>query len=441
MASRKCAAVVVGAGPGGVAVVGNLLERQLGTITWVDPSFEAGRVNRKYREVPSNTKVALFQAYATAVQPFKTVIDNTPTPNAFSTMAKLDQEKTCHLHYAADMIRGLTDGLMKMDQVHACRGFVTAASLSEKVNTHPTQRTPRRSDPKASLPRATGSIHLRVARRKANNDTIARTQASNGESQWTVRIKQHGSPDELEIQTARLILCTGSHPTNIPVPVPGLTITSLDLDTVLKPSELATILPPTTPSTVAVVGASHSAILALLNLVTLARTSHPHLRVKWFTRHPLRYAEYMDGWILRDNTGLKGSAADFARTQLEDDQLATSDAGEIITKINCGGGEAREAAQYRAHLPSCSHIVQAVGFTRDPLPQLTRGGAPLTMEFDHSSGCFHERGGGPVIPGLFGAGIAFPEQVVDPRGNVEYAVGFFKFMKFLKRVVPSWTAA
>jgi hypothetical protein len=27
------------------------------------------------------------------------------------------------------------------------------------------------------------------------------------------------------------------------------------------------------------------------------------------------------------------------------------------------------------------------------------------------------------IPGLFGAGIAFPERVVDPHGNEEYAVG------------------
>jgi cation diffusion facilitator CzcD-associated flavoprotein CzcO len=52
MASRKCAAVVVGAGPAGVAVVGNLLERQLGTIAWIDPYFEAGRVNKNYREVP-----------------------------------------------------------------------------------------------------------------------------------------------------------------------------------------------------------------------------------------------------------------------------------------------------------------------------------------------------------------------------------------------------
>lgn len=48
----KCAAVVVGAGPAGLAVVGNLLERQLGKIAWIDPYFQAGRVNRQYREVP-----------------------------------------------------------------------------------------------------------------------------------------------------------------------------------------------------------------------------------------------------------------------------------------------------------------------------------------------------------------------------------------------------
>lgn len=55
-------------------------------------------------------------------------------------MAKLDQEKTCHLHYAADMIRGITDGLIKMDRVHACRGFVTAANLSSRVSLDPSPR-------------------------------------------------------------------------------------------------------------------------------------------------------------------------------------------------------------------------------------------------------------------------------------------------------------
>lgn len=49
-------------------------------------------------------------------------------------MAKLDQEKTCHLHHAADMVKGLTDGIVKMDQVMACRGVVTAANLAENVS-------------------------------------------------------------------------------------------------------------------------------------------------------------------------------------------------------------------------------------------------------------------------------------------------------------------
>lgn len=49
----KCAAVVVGAGPAGLAVVGNLMERQLaGKIAWIDPYFQAGRINKQYREVP-----------------------------------------------------------------------------------------------------------------------------------------------------------------------------------------------------------------------------------------------------------------------------------------------------------------------------------------------------------------------------------------------------
>ncbi|KAE8150989.1 pyridine nucleotide-disulfide oxidoreductase-domain-containing protein [Aspergillus avenaceus] len=384
---QKCAAVVVGAGPAGLAAMGNLLERQLGgKIAWIDPYFQAGRVHRKYREVPSNTKVAFFQAYATAVQPFRTVINSTRIPSPFSTMAKLDQEKTCHLHHAADVVRGLTEGIVKMDQVYACRGAVTAANLVERT------------------------------------------------SSWTVRIQRADYLDEIEIVTPRLILCTGASPTEVPIPAAGQHTERLDLDVVLKPSDLMSYLSHTTPVTVGVVGASHSAILALLNLVDLARSTHPQLRVKWFTRHPLRYAEYMDGWILRDNTGLKGQAADFARQQLEDDKLGQSEAGRFITKVDCGNGQ--EGAQYERHLPSCEYLVQAVGFTRDPLPELSVDGYSLEPEFDAVSGGFHDKG--RHVPGLYGAGIAFPERVVDPYGNVEHAVGFWKFMKFLKRVTPEW---
>lgn len=206
----------------------------------------------------------------------------------------------------------------------------------------------------------------------------------------------------------------------------------------MKPSELASYLPRDTPLTIAVVGASHSAVLALLNLVDLARSSHPQLRLKWFTRHSLRYAEYMDGWILRDNTGLKGLAADFARQQLEDEVLPTSEAGRFITKVDCSSG--KEMAQFKLQLPFCTHIAQAIGFTRDPLPELSVNGSPLQPDFDHETGGFYDQRG-RLVKGLYGAGIAFPERTVDPHGNVEYAVGFFKFMKFIKRVCPQWVAA
>jgi len=45
-------AVVVGAGPAGLAVVGNLLEQKRAPILWVDDLFQGGRLNQYYREVP-----------------------------------------------------------------------------------------------------------------------------------------------------------------------------------------------------------------------------------------------------------------------------------------------------------------------------------------------------------------------------------------------------
>lgn len=231
-------------------------------------------------------------------------------------------------------------------------------------------------------------------------------------------------------------------------------LTNLDLDVALAPSVLAQKLDAATPATVAVVGASHSAILVLMNLYNLAATSHPHLRVKWFTRHKsLRYAEYKDGWILYDNTGLKGQAAQWARENLEEETSATSPVSKVIAKLWTSPDEAKEDAVYHAELPSCTHVVQAVGYQRDPLPQLYAmehpGATPdiLTIEHDSLTGRIFGKTsssspdqGRRYLPGLFGAGIAFPERVTDPAGNVEYSVGFWKFMKFCRKVVPQWVA-
>lgn len=49
---NKYGAVVVGAGPAGIAVVGNLLEQKKAPVLWIDHKFQGGRLNEYYREVP-----------------------------------------------------------------------------------------------------------------------------------------------------------------------------------------------------------------------------------------------------------------------------------------------------------------------------------------------------------------------------------------------------
>jgi hypothetical protein len=105
-----------------------------------------------------------------------------------------------------------------------------------------------------------------------------------------------------------LVLCTGSKPLYTQLPVTDSK--RIFLDHALAPSKLNQKIPRDVVATVGVIGASHSAVLVLRNLYLLASTTHTGLRIKWFTRHLLRYAEEKDGWILRDNTGLKGDAAD-----------------------------------------------------------------------------------------------------------------------------------
>ena len=195
--------------------------------------------------------------------------------------------------------------------------------------------------------------------------------------------------------------------------------------------------------TVAVIGASHSAILVIRNLYNLVTTSHPNLKIFWFSRHPLRYAVNKGDWILRDNTGLKGQVAEWAKTHLDqdDDAFAGSDVGHCIKRINTKDDE---TGKYDEFLRQCHYVVEATGFTRHALPNLFELGDDGKNErkdnisYDPVTGHFLEERSNQQIKGLYGAGIAFPEKVVDPEGNTEMAVGMWKFMRYLKRVVPTW---
>ncbi|ROV90683.1 hypothetical protein VSDG_08287 [Cytospora chrysosperma] len=385
---RKYGAVVVGAGAGGIGAVGNLLEVQKGPILWVDELFDGGRLNKRYREVPSNTKVKFFTKYAEGVEAFRTIAKETPEPNAISHLLSLDPEKTCHIAQAADMCLMLTKGLDEGKGVFKQQGRVTDAAWSN--------------------------------------------------STWTVSISPAGSSSQpTQVDASLLILCTGSSPISGPLPVTHLA--EIDLDSALAPTVLSGALPRDQPTQVAVIGASHSAILVLRNLSNLAASTHPQLRIKWFTRHPLRYAEERDGWIKLDNTGLKGEVATWARQNLEDGVLGSSPVSRHLVKVSTARG-VDEAEAYGREMADCTHVCQAIGYRRDPLPELRVDGRKAAPQFEHTTGAFTDAESGERIPGLHGAGIAFPQEVVDPEGRVEYAVGLFKFMNFLRKVVPQWTS-
>jgi len=262
------------------------------------------------------------------------------------------------------------------------------------------------------------------------------TQSDNRQSKtWTVDIKSPDgkSPGVAAISSNLLVLCTGSHPITGPLPVSGPL--ELGLDPALNPPLLSKTLSSEKPLTIGVIGASHSAILVLRNLYNLASSTHPDLRIKWFTRHPLRYAEERDGWIFRDNTGLKGDVAVWAKENLEEDRLASSDVSTYLEKIATSKEKEQEA--YEKHLPGCTHVVQAIGFKPNRLPVLRKDGQEIDARYDYVTGGFKD-GKGERIKGLYAAGIAWPERVVDPEGNTEYAVGLWKFMSYLTRVVKDW---
>jgi len=65
-------------------------------------------------------------------------------------------------------------------------------------------------------------------------------------------------------------------------------------------------------------------------------------------------------------------------------------------------------------LAECTKVICAVGFERNELPMIN-GDDSLYLNYDRSSGI--------IAPRCFGVGIAFPQQKVDPIGNVENLVG------------------
>jgi hypothetical protein len=75
--------------------------------------------------------------YARALKTFRDICDAAPQPNAITALQGLDFEMTCPLNHAADMLKLVSDGLLKHERVNPVLGNVTQAVRSSKVSRPP----------------------------------------------------------------------------------------------------------------------------------------------------------------------------------------------------------------------------------------------------------------------------------------------------------------
>ncbi|MDF2529305.1 MAG: pyridine nucleotide-disulfide oxidoreductase [Gammaproteobacteria bacterium] len=223
------------------------------------------------------------------------------------------------------------------------------------------------------------------------------------------KLKLHNRQWEITLSNETLlaksvIIATGAEPKSLNFPE----VEEIPLITALTPSLLQKAC--TNQDTVAVFGASHSAIIILRNLLEQTEVK----KVINFYLSPLRYAVYLEDGILYDDTGLKGKTAEWARANID---------GILPTKLQ---RVLSTQEHLTAQLPLCNKAIYATGFEKRHI--IIEGMQSLS---------YNDRNG-IIAPGLFGFGIGFPEAKEDRYGTIEHRVGLWKFMDYLNRIMPLW---
>ena len=355
---------VIGAGPAGIACIGQLLDHSIppAAILWLDSAFATGDFGTKWRNVSSNTTVGLFKKFYKQCKSFQ-YSGSDAQGRRYEIEGRGDKE-TCLLGVAAEPLRDVTARLRTM--VTSVEGQV------ERLEQH--------------------QQHYRIVLATSNSNTA--------------------STSSTPLLAANVILATGSQARDTPAlhtTHPHLSV--IPLTTALDPQQLVQSIHPT--DRVLIVGSSHTAVILIRTL--LEQTSVQHVYNTY--RDPLRYALYMEDWILFDDTGLKGDTARWSREHLHGVHH------NKLTRLYS------DEQQLNAILPHCNKVIYATGFERR---QLTGGIEDLGANFSYNPHC------GIIAPGLFGCGIGFPEQKTDRYGNVEFRVGLWKFMVYIESVIPLW---
>lgn len=208
------------------------------------------------------------------------------------------------------------------------------------------------------------------------------------------------------IKSKRIVLATGAEPKKLDLK--GSASTEISIENALNPSLLKNCC--NESDVVGVFGSSHSAIVAMYNLIDTKVK-----KVINFYRSPLKYTLFAENYTLYLYNGIKGYAAEWAQKNLEE-KLPDNLERIHLTDQNL-----------QKKLDECTKIIYAVGFKQQVFPKIL----PYeNLSYDHYAGI--------LAKGLFGIGVGFPELRQDALGTSEYAVGLIDFAEYMDKVLKIW---
>ena len=384
---------VIGSGAAGVTFLSALLSQKVEPqdILWLDESFEGGALAR-YGDVPGNTQVAGFINWATSNPCMQRLASHGSLPLA--ELQVLNPARSCRLEAVHRLVMNYTGQL----QAEVCwaKGRVQRLEFDE--------------------PAGLWSITLEGSEKGTLGDKFLATN---------------------------VCMATGCYPT-LPTNLHFLNEKAVVLPLEACYSHKFLVDEIKEGMTVGVVGGSHSAFVIMYLLEQL---NLPNLKVINFYRGEIRFAEYKDGFILYDNTGLKGEVAEWAAKAIKGDTKP----GFQLERVCIGKDERLLHEKAKA----CDRFVYGHGYVRRTIPEILYR-LPEAVGYDDKVDILpniarfvsHSNLNGNImitsntngevsVKGLYGFGFAFPEKVVTRIGEVEQNVGIMKFSKCCAKWIQS----
>ena len=283
--------LVVGGGPVGTLAVAVLLDSGAKNVAWVEPSFERMGRLAAYGSVPANTRsdrlLRVFRSLPALNFDASQERRRERSDGTHPLLSSSDPMGTLPLQASLDALRDGSEALRWHARVVTYAGEVTSLYGSE----------------------ADGwSTVVQLAPVEVNG-----TRRRRG---------------EVFVLAEHVILATGAvprrPPTQLATVLQAAGVRTLEFDDAVAPARMLHQCAPLANASsrtlrgahFAVVGASHSGMLAARNALTHCDGASVHV----FSRGPVRMAEERDGWIKFDGTGLKGDVRDWAMGVLAEQQ-------------------------------------------------------------------------------------------------------------------------